>query len=214
MRKKYVMILLAGMLAASTLMTACGGGNTATTAAATEAVTTAAAATTEAVAETEAETTAAAAEEKSALGEAIDLDKQDPPKHDFSRANRLPMTGYMTKSFEDGRSIKVYISKEAPIRPYFTIVAVPDGAGSQFGAGCRASVSGGAVYVDGICLCIAAVGISIFRQYPCPLPAADCRRGGGLLCFLRPLSGAAGVPSFPDGAPGRPLPGILHRLPV
>ena len=62
MRKKYVMILLAGMLAASTLMTACGGGNTATTAAATEAVTTAAAATTEAVAETEAETTAAAAE--------------------------------------------------------------------------------------------------------------------------------------------------------
>ena len=37
------------------------------------------------------------------------------------------MTGYMTKSFEDGRSIKVYISKEAPIRPYFTIVAVPDG---------------------------------------------------------------------------------------
>ena len=112
MRKKYVMILLAGMLAASTLMTACGGGNTATTAAATEAVTTAAAATTEA----EAETTAAAAEEKSALGEAIDLDKQDPP-----------MTGYMTKSFEDGRSIKVYISKEAPIRPYFTIVAIPDG---------------------------------------------------------------------------------------
>ncbi len=127
MRKKYVMILLSGMLVASTLMTACGGGNTATTAAATEAVTTAAAATTEAAAETEAETTAAAAEEKSALGEAIDLDKQDPPKHDFSRANRLPMTGYMTKSFEDGRSIKVYISKEAPIRPYFTIVAVPDG---------------------------------------------------------------------------------------
>ena len=37
------------------------------------------------------------------------------------------MTGYMTKSFEDGRSIKVYISKEAPIRPYFTIVAIPDG---------------------------------------------------------------------------------------
>ncbi|GAA2853300.1 PHB depolymerase family esterase [Actinoplanes cyaneus] len=61
------------------------------------------------------------------------LDGRPYPAYDYSRANKLPreMTGYWTKSFEVGgttRTAKVYISAETPIRSYFTVVAVPDGA--------------------------------------------------------------------------------------
>ena len=41
------------------------------------------------------------------------------------------MTGYWTKSF-DGRTAKVYISPETPIRSYFTVIAVPDGVDREF----------------------------------------------------------------------------------
>jgi poly(3-hydroxybutyrate) depolymerase len=68
-----------------------------------------------------------------ALGEAQPLDGRPLPAYDYTRANRLPreMTGYWTKSFDVGgvtRTAKVYISAEAPIRSYYTVIAVPDGA--------------------------------------------------------------------------------------
>ncbi|MEV6487634.1 PHB depolymerase family esterase [Actinoplanes sp. NPDC051633] len=63
-----------------------------------------------------------------AAAEVRSLDGRPFPAYDYSRANRLPreMTGYWTKSF-DGRTAKVYISPETPIRSYFTVIAVPDG---------------------------------------------------------------------------------------
>lgn len=61
---------------------------------------------------------------------AASLDGAAPPAYNFTRANRLPLTGYFEKSFEVGgarRSAKVYIAPNAPVRPYFTVIAVPDG---------------------------------------------------------------------------------------
>ncbi len=59
--------------------------------------------------------------------EAVDFDSfTEPLQTDYSQAAQLPLTGWFTKSFEDGRSVKVYFSEEAEIRTYFTIVAVPD----------------------------------------------------------------------------------------
>ena len=46
---------------------------------------------------------------------------------DYSQAAQLPLTGWFSRTFEDGRSVKVYFSEETQIRTYFTIVAVPDG---------------------------------------------------------------------------------------
>ena len=68
-----------------------------------------------------------------ALGEAQPLDGRPFPAYDYTRANKLPkeMTGYWTKSFDVGgvtRTAKVYISAETPIRAYYTVIAVPDGA--------------------------------------------------------------------------------------
>jgi poly(3-hydroxybutyrate) depolymerase len=61
------------------------------------------------------------------------LDGRPVPAYDYSRANKLPreMTGYWTKSFEVAgatRTAKVYISAETPIRSYYTVIGVPDGA--------------------------------------------------------------------------------------
>ncbi|NUT33377.1 MAG: hypothetical protein HOV79_09905, partial [Hamadaea sp.] len=55
------------------------------------------------------------------------------PAYDYTRANKLPreMTGYWTKSFDIGgvtRTAKVYISPQTPIRSYYTVIAIPDGA--------------------------------------------------------------------------------------
>ena len=62
---------------------------------------------------------------------AVSLDKIDVPKHDFSRANKLPMTGYFEKSFtmkdNSVRTAKVYIPENTPVRAYYTVIAVPDG---------------------------------------------------------------------------------------
>ncbi|MDD6212566.1 MAG: PHB depolymerase family esterase, partial [Clostridiales bacterium] len=62
------------------------------------------------------------------------LDEMDPPALDNSVPNRLPMTGYYSKSVttEAGtRTAKVYIAEETKIRPYFTIIAVPDGVNTE-----------------------------------------------------------------------------------
>ena len=60
-----------------------------------------------------------------------DLDAITELPYDFSQAAQLPLTGYFTKAIgEEGRTVKVYISEEASIRSYFTVVAVPDGVSS------------------------------------------------------------------------------------
>ncbi|WP_194610342.1 hypothetical protein [Clostridium vitabionis] len=68
-----------------------------------------------------------AAEAADPLEKMVDLDTAPVPEHNYTKANRLPLTGYMTKAFEDGRTMKIYIAREAPIRPYFTVITVPDG---------------------------------------------------------------------------------------
>ena len=97
------------LLACALTLTACGGSTASSSTAAEESSTV--------------EETAVNA----VLTEVVNLDTQSAPEHDYSRANRLPLTGYMSKSFEDGRTVKVYISSDAPVRPYFTVIAVPDG---------------------------------------------------------------------------------------
>lgn len=61
---------------------------------------------------------------------AIPLGGVSVPEHDYTRANKLPMTGYFEKTFTmtDGsmRSAKIYISSDAPVRSYFTVISVPD----------------------------------------------------------------------------------------
>ena len=57
------------------------------------------------------------------------LDKITPPEYDFQRANKLPLTGYLEKSFEingQSRFAKFYISSSAPVRSFFTVIAVPE----------------------------------------------------------------------------------------
>ncbi len=63
--------------------------------------------------------------------EAVDFDSIEKLEKDFSQAAQLPLTGYYSKSFEDGRSVKAYIAGEASIRSYFTVVAVPDGVNTK-----------------------------------------------------------------------------------
>lgn len=47
---------------------------------------------------------------------------------DYTQATQLPLTGYFTKTVGDmGRSVKVYISANAPTRSKFTVIAVPNG---------------------------------------------------------------------------------------
>ncbi|MBP8718197.1 MAG: hypothetical protein KBI07_03805 [Candidatus Atribacteria bacterium] len=60
----------------------------------------------------------------------LSLDGARVPAYNFWRANKLPLTGYFEKSFEvngQTRTAKIYISPDAPIRSFFTLIAVPDG---------------------------------------------------------------------------------------
>ena len=60
----------------------------------------------------------------------ISLNGAPSPVRDPSIANGLPLTGYFERSFTvDGitRTAKIYIAPQAPIRSYFTVIAVPDG---------------------------------------------------------------------------------------
>lgn len=91
-------------------------------------------------------------------------------------------------------SAAAVFSDSTPLRSFFCL-AVHDHATSRDGKRrfiqlClylpdrESGVWGGTVYVDGICLCIAAVGVPIFRQYTCPLPASDRRRCCRILRFF------------------------------
>ncbi len=62
---------------------------------------------------------------------AADLDEVTELAKDFSQAAQLPLTGYFTKTVAENRTVKVYISPEASVRTYFTIVAVPDGVDTK-----------------------------------------------------------------------------------
>ncbi|MGW8315258.1 MAG: hypothetical protein ACWGNV_06635, partial [Bacteroidales bacterium] len=58
------------------------------------------------------------------------LDGAPVPAYDFQRANKLPMTGYFEKSFNINgtiRTAKFYISATAPVRSFFTVIAIPEG---------------------------------------------------------------------------------------
>ena len=60
----------------------------------------------------------------------ISLNGAPSPVRDPGIANGLPLTGYFERSFTvDGisRTAKIYIASHAPIRSYFTVIAVPDG---------------------------------------------------------------------------------------
>ena len=69
----------------------------------------------------------------------VDLDTVTTLEKDWSQAAQLPLTGWFTKNIDvdgngqmdDGRTVTVYISPEASIRSYFTVVAVPDGVDTQ-----------------------------------------------------------------------------------
>jgi hypothetical protein len=59
----------------------------------------------------------------------VSLDEAPPPGYDFQRANKLPMTGYFEKSFEVNgtqRTARIYLAASAPIRTFFTVIAVPE----------------------------------------------------------------------------------------
>lgn len=60
----------------------------------------------------------------------VSLDEAPTPEYDFQRANKLPMTGYFEKSFDingSTRTAKFYIAATAPVRTFFTVIAVPEG---------------------------------------------------------------------------------------
>lgn len=120
--------LAAGALSAVLALGGCGGNTDeiTTTAPETDATTTEAP-TTQSATTAEATTAAPAANGLTAQS----LDTMEPPEHDYSRANKLPLTGYLEKSFEGGRTAKVYLSSEAPIRTYFTVITVPDGIATE-----------------------------------------------------------------------------------
>jgi len=66
--------------------------------------------------------------------QAKSLDNAPFPDYDFSRANKLPLTGYFNKSFNINgmtRNAKFYISPEAPVRAFFIVIAVPDGVNTE-----------------------------------------------------------------------------------
>jgi hypothetical protein len=60
----------------------------------------------------------------------VSLDDAPVPAYDFQRANKLPMTGYFVKSFDvngTNRTAKFYLAATAPVRTFFTVLAVPEG---------------------------------------------------------------------------------------
>ena len=88
--------LAAGALSAVLALGGCGGNTDeiTTTAPETDATTTEAP-TTQATTTAEATTAAPAANGLTAQS----LDTMEPPEHDYSRANKLPLTGYLGKKF-------------------------------------------------------------------------------------------------------------------
>ena len=75
-------------------------------------------------------TTSAATDNNFKKATAFSLDGAALPVRDPSIANGLPITGYLEKSFvvdSKTRTAKIYIAAHAPIRSYFTVIAVPDG---------------------------------------------------------------------------------------
>lgn len=59
----------------------------------------------------------------------VSFDSISTPAYDFQRANKLPLTGYFEKSFDingTARTAKFYIAPTAPVRSFFTVIAVPE----------------------------------------------------------------------------------------
>jgi len=65
---------------------------------------------------------------------AVNFDEVSTPVVDFTKANKLPLTGYFEKDFSVGsidRTAKVYIPENTPVRTYFTLIAVPNGVDTE-----------------------------------------------------------------------------------
>ncbi|SCZ80226.1 PHB depolymerase family esterase [Acidaminobacter hydrogenoformans] len=76
----------------------------------------------------------AASDNNSKKMEAVTLNGTDFPDYDYSQANQLPLTGYFNYNFSISgieRTAKIYISEDAPIRSYFTVIAVPGGMDTE-----------------------------------------------------------------------------------
>mgnify|MGYP002771541955 FL=1 len=58
-----------------------------------------------------------------------DMDDITSLDYDYSQAAQLPLTGYFTKHI-GSRTMQMYLSENISIRPYYTVVAVPDGVNS------------------------------------------------------------------------------------
>ena len=69
-------------------------------------------------------------------------------------------------------------------------------------------------HVDGICVCLSFIGISVFIQYITSILAAYLWDFGRLRTAFHCLPDYAGIFSFFDGAIGRSVSGILYRLSI
>ena len=86
--------------------------------------------------------------------------------------------------------------------------------GGEPGAHCRTGFWGGAVHVDGLCLCLPAVRVPLLRQHLLPLLPANRGRDRRVGRLLPPLPHYPGCPPSPHGPAWRTLPGLLRGLPV
>lgn len=76
----------------------------------------------------------------------------------------------------------------------------------------RPSIWCSAVYVDGFCLCVPVVGISLFRTYHRTLSQANCRCHCRFFRLFTSVSDNTLCFSSPHGTTGRAVPRFLHRL--
>ena len=61
------------------------------------------------------------------IPESTDFNSYTTLEIDYTQAAQMPLTGYFTKDVgTDGRTLKAYISEDAPLRSKWVVVAVPD----------------------------------------------------------------------------------------
>ncbi len=61
--------------------------------------------------------------------DAQDIDAITEAKIDYSQSAQIPLEGWYVKKLDGGRQVLLYFPTYAACRAYFTVVAVPDGAG-------------------------------------------------------------------------------------
>ena len=59
--------------------------------------------------------------------EAVDMATfTQPLETNYNTPQVQPLSGYFTQTYEDGRTIKVYMAKSVPLRARFTVIAIPN----------------------------------------------------------------------------------------